>query len=365
VEFVNHTSFPANWCLGVRPDGRELLIVVAKATYRLPQGDEVAELAEEQVPLVKADEFTGEPGLSATLYESDFAHHKPMCDVLVVGSAHAPGKGTRKLTVGLEVGPIRKRFEVLGDRVWSRRWFRTVVSGPKPFKTIPLSYDRAYGGTDTGAKPDKVRTYPENPVGVGYYPLSRGKKLIGRPLPNTQEIGKGATRLKGKLRPMSFGPMSRNFAARVPFAGTYDQRWLDERAPHLPRDFDYGYFQSAPADQQMPYPAGGEEVRLVNLTASGVMRFRLPRRDLPILIVPHEGDAVQLDPVVDTVVIEPDLGRMTSTWRASRPLSKDIFEVRQVVIARTLHDHAVETRWQDKVRYANLAEMVRARRGAR
>jgi len=78
--------------MGMKPDGRELLVVVVKGTFSIPKSpSEVPELAEKQADLVMADEFTGEPGLSAPKYESDFAPFKPRCDVLLNGSAYAPG----------------------------------------------------------------------------------------------------------------------------------------------------------------------------------------------------------------------------------------------------------------------------------
>jgi hypothetical protein len=88
---------------------------------------------------------------------------------------------------------------------------------------------------------------------------------------------------------MSFGPMSRNFKSRIPFAGTYDARWLEERVPYFPEDFDYRYFQCAAVDQQMPFPVGGEDVLLENLTPDGVRRFQIPGKEMPVLVSPHDG----------------------------------------------------------------------------
>jgi len=66
MNFVNETKFEADWTLGFEPDGRELLVVAIKATFQIPKNGDEPELAEEQVPLTEADEFTGEPGFSAT-----------------------------------------------------------------------------------------------------------------------------------------------------------------------------------------------------------------------------------------------------------------------------------------------------------
>jgi len=353
--------------MGFQQDGREFLIVAVKATFDIPQDGEEPTLAKEQASLVESDEFTGDPGLSATRYESDYAHRKPFCDVLVNGSAHAPrGEPTERVTVGLQVGPIHKRFEVVGERVWEKFLFWTAALPPAPFVTLPISYDRAYGGVDKMEKnPEKIKTYSDNPVGRGYYPLSKGKALIGKPLPNTQEIGRPAKAVRGKYRPMSFGPLGRNFKCRLPFTGTYDQKWLDEQFPFFPNDFDYQYFQCAPADQQMPYPTGGEEICLENLTQSGVKHFRVPKMPMPVLFIPRRGEAKQHEAVVDTILIEPDLSRFMLTWRTSFPLKRNCFEIRQMIVGETVSGYRRRTIRARKTHYASLEELIRANKARR
>ena len=62
------------------------------------------------------------------------------------------------------------------------------------------------------------------------------------------------------------------------WGGTYDEKWLWERQPLLPEDFDGRPPSLRPEDQQAPeYLRGGEPVELVNLTPGGLLRFNLPR----------------------------------------------------------------------------------------
>src|SRR4051794_12615314 len=115
MEFINATRMQAGYTMGLEPSGRELLIVVVKGTFVLPKNGEPVRLHDEQLPLVMADTFTGEPGLSAPVYEVDFAPRKKRCDVLLNGSAYAPGgKPTSRVPVGLRVGAMTKTFDVLG-----------------------------------------------------------------------------------------------------------------------------------------------------------------------------------------------------------------------------------------------------------
>ena len=338
MDFVNETKVEAGWTLGFEPDGRELLVVAIKATFNIPKNGDEAELAEEQVPLTEADEFTGEPGYSATLYETDYAHRKPFCDVLLNGSAYAPrGRPTKSVRVSLRVGLMNKAFNVVGDRIWDRNIISVKPTFRRPFTRMPISYDRAYGGADKHPdKPEKIKTYTKNPIGVGYHPYSNGKHLKGKPLPNTEEIGKRIKSKNGKYHPMSFGPLGRNFASRVVYAGTYDQNWLDNVIPFWPNDFDYRYFQAASQDQQIPYPKGGEPVILQNLTPDGLTKFLIPRISMPVIFVPYSGDYFTKKPVIDTVLIEPDHNRFMLTWRVSLPLRKNCFELYQVIVGKKL-----------------------------
>ena len=368
MDFVNESKVEAGWTLGFEPDGRELLIVAVKATFLIPKDGEEASLAEEQVPLTEADEFTGEPGLSAVLHETDYAHRKPYCDVLLNGSAYAPGgKPADLVQVALQVGKMYKSFNVVDDRVWDAFMGKSIITLPVKFVIKKVSYDVAYGGVDIDKEePGIQKTYLHNPVGVGYYPISEGKDLYGKPLPNTEEIGRAATGIAGDYKPMSFGPIGRNFISRYPFAGTYDQNWLDTRAPFWPDDFDYRYFQSAPAEQQIPHPTGGEEIVLNNLTPYGVTRFRLPKMYMPVLFIPYRGENRQVEAVIDTILIEPDQNRFMVTWRVSIPLRRNCFELRQVIVGERPLQWYRRRRAEagGKVYYRSLSEFIKVKKGS-
>jgi hypothetical protein len=364
MELVNESGLTVGWTVGFRPDAREMIIVAVKATFDMAGESGEPALSRDRALLVESDQFTGEPGSSATLFESDYAHHKPFCDVLVNGCAYASqGRRMDKVTVGLHIGPIQKRFEVVGDRVWDGSIVGFEPTPPTPFEKLPLLYDRAYGGfdTSTGDQPE-TKTYLDNPVGIGYYPLSGAGSLVGRPLANTQQIGTTATSREGNYRPMSLGPMGRNFRSRIRFAGTYDDPWLNEQAPFFPRDFDYRYFQCAPQDQQMPYPKGGETVVLENLTPDGVASFRLPTRQVPVLFTRHHAEATQVDAAIDTIVIEPEKRKFSLTWRANQPVRRNCFEIDKVVVGKTMHSYRHDVRAAGKTHYASIEEFIRSKK---
>jgi hypothetical protein len=362
MDFVNETGFAAGWTMGFDRDGRELVIVAVKATFTIPDDGAEPELAPEQTPLVEAEEFTGEPGFSAPRYESDYAHRKPMCDVLLNGSAYAPpGKQAAQINVSVRVGAMAKSFAVFGNRVWREGAFGIRVSEPEPFALMPISYDNAFGGVDDAkGDPANVRSFLENPVGRGYAYYK--EKIDGKPLPNTEERGHSVADPGGSYRPMSFGALGRNWRPRVHYAGTYDQEWLDNRAPFWPDDFNYQYFQAAPPDQQIPFPNGGEEVLLKNLTPDGQVAFRLPRRTVPVWFLPYRGKDARVDPVLDTILIEPDRGVFMLGWRAVLPMRQSCFDVRQVIVGEQSDAWVRARRYGNKPYYRNLEELARARR---
>jgi hypothetical protein len=335
MELINGTRMQAGYTMGIEPSGRELLVVVVKGTFRIPKNGEPVRLHEEQLPLVMADTFTGEPGLSAPVYEVDFAPRKKRCDVLLLGSAYAPGgRPTTRVPVGLRVGDLTKSFAVVGDRVW-QAGASVAASEPEPFTVMPISYDRAFGGVDNKHEdPEKHAACMRNPVGRGFHKHLRSDWLDGAPLPNTEELNRPVERPDADYAPMSFGPIGRNWEPRYKYAGTYDQDWLDNHFPFLPPDFDEQYFQTAPLEQQIEFPRGGEEITLVNLTAAGCASFKLPIFDAPIQYFPKKGEREHGKLNLDTIVLEPDKGTLQLTWRAARPVKRNMFEITEVLVGR-------------------------------
>ena len=328
MELINATRMVAGYTMGLEPSGRELLVVVIKGTFVLPKPGEPVRLHDEQLPLVMADTFTGEPGYSAPAYEVDFAPRKPACDVLLLGSAHAPGgRPATRVEVGLRVGPMAKRIDVLGDRVWD--------APPRAFVQQPISYDVAFGGVDQESDdPAEHDAYMPNPVGRGFRKHLKNAWVDGKPLPNTEVPGQSVTWPGDKYKPMAFGPVGRGWAGRYEYAGTYDQQWLDDVFPFLPQDFDERYFQAAPPDQQVPFSKAPMEVTLANLTPDGLRQFVLPHFEAPVHVFPKRGEREDLTATLDTIVFEPDQDRFCMTWRVARPLRRSMLEIEEVLVGK-------------------------------
>jgi len=116
------------------------------------------------------------------------------------------------------------------------------------------------------------------------------------------------------------------------YAGTYDEAWQRDRCPLLPADFDPRFFQSAHPDLVCPgHLQGGERARVLNVRPGGPVEFAVPRRRLEVT-VDIRGERSAPAAVLDTVLIEPDDGRVVCTWKATLPCPRRFLDIDRVRI---------------------------------
>lgn len=365
MKLVNETRFQTGWNMGFRPDGREVVVVVAKGTYELrPSDPRGVQLADEQEPLIESDKFGANPAFDAPVCENDFALFKPMCDVLVDARAYAPhAQPCERVHVGLRVASCVKSFAVVGRRIWLRTQRSTHATNPIPFLVQPISYDMAYGGTDTDPhNPANARSYLTNPAGTGFRVFP--DNIDQTPLPTTEELGNPVMSLTANYRPMALGPIGRHWEPRFRLAGTYDRKWQEEKLPFLPDDFSYFYFQATAPDQQIPYPTGGEPIELLNLSKDGRIHSAIPREGVYVTFVTKAGDVAPTAANLDTIWIDPEKSRLVMTWRCTRALDRNLFELREMVVEQsTSYSRGrVRARLKGKTYYPGLRALIEARR---
>lgn len=317
LQLDNLTPYAADRAIVMDKHGEKRWVVAVKATYRI-EADGRIDLADEQQPVLYQPVYRGKPGHSSLRYEADLLPAKSATDVLVNGQAHAPaGRRAEVVDVGLRVGPVDKRLRVFGDRRWDERLLAGLVSGPPDrFECLPITYEHAYGGWDaTDPDPSNQRLHSANPVGSGF--AIRPQHLAGRLLPNVEHPSHLISAWNDRPPPAGLGPIASYWSPRLEWAGTYDQRWMEEKFPLLPDDFDPRHHQCAPADQQVAgCLRGGELVELQNLSASGRLQFVLPKVYLAFT-TSFGRRRLEHRATLQTVVIEPDASRLLMVWQSS------------------------------------------------
>lgn len=371
-EVRNHTRFPSQYFQMLDTVDTLFHVMVTRITYDLTQldADGYPRLASKQTELVTSDEFINAPNVSSTLQESDFAPYKPKCDLLFINAvAYAPthvgvtnvGAPTRKPTARFPAGV---RVELNDHTTWQKLLTVTgprtlgagllgglTLSEPEPAEQVAISYELAFGGTNTWWKgwptpaEDDQRLDIDlhdhfNPIGCGLIDPQWQRKvgLNQFPAPQieafeypfTRDHAEAGARAAGSPDAMpaypavGLGPIGRWWQPRRSKAGSYDEIWKATRWPKLPQDFDFGYWNAAPEDQQIDYPQGGEKFMLVNLiapehAADGCMVFRLPPNQLHQRVRLHSGPRITSIVPIDTVIVDLQSMTLTLVHRITTP----------------------------------------------
>jgi uncharacterized protein YjbI with pentapeptide repeats len=298
------------------------MTMIVRGSFRLRPGEplEPIEGLMEQGPLSgdafrpDDDDQTGD-----LLHASDLADFKLHAEVLLAGACHAPGgRPVVECPVRFSVGAWSKTLLVVGRRVWTEKVLGAAISDPEPFVTLPLVYTNSFGGPG----------YAPNPVGKGRDTAE---------LPNVENAG---ARVRGKgdrPDPAGFGPLSPMWPQRSGKMGTqYGAKWRKERFPFYAEDFDWTYFNAAPADQQLPeYLRGDEELSFVNLHPDAPsFSARLPGLRIRAFAKDDQGLLREAPMQLDTLLADLDKEQIVLTWRGLMTVrEEDLADVRTVVIA--------------------------------
>jgi hypothetical protein len=327
LQVRNETPFTPGLFLFPNERGVDTLYTVVKATFEVRE-NRVA-VAEKQRPLVLKDEYWGEPGASSLKYTSEAHLLKPGTDVLLVGEAHAPRRRpVDSCLVSVRVGPLQQVIQVFGNRQWKGGLLSPGISAPEPFLTMPLVYERAYGGIHE-VEPGRILGEVRNPVGQGFRGKRSAVDMIGRALPNLEDPRHLVRSISDAPAPVGVGPVGPAWQPRKSHAGTYDETWRKKRAPYLPRDFRPEFFQVAPpALWTRAELKGGEPVELLAVSPAGVERFVLPQCELGVE-VRLAGRMERSRMRLETVLLEPDQERLSLTWRGAVECDKQALKVEE------------------------------------
>lgn len=305
-------------------DGRRALALVIKQRF---VWDDAGQLERTEGTTVNPVDVPW-PDAMSPMYPSDLFLRKPSTDVVVAGTAVAD-RPAETLDVHVTVGPVAKSLRVFGPRVWYRGISGMSPTPPERFERLPLMWEHARGGMDV-SDPAKVVDEPRNPFGTGI--AGDPATLNHEPVPQIEDPRDLIRHARTKTEPAGVAALGPTFEQRRKYAGTFDQRWQDERMPLLPLDFDERFNQVAHPELITPEPLrGGEPIRLLNLGRPGPTKLVLPRIVYQV-DARTERETKGFRPVLDTVVLMPDERALDLAFRVAIPMRRSPNDVRELLV---------------------------------
>jgi len=333
------------------------------------------------VALAMADEFEGETAKSSIRGESDLAPFKPRCDVLIRATSYAPNGipaeswPARVRIMDDEKLVVEKGIRVSGPRLFFKTWRGWRCGKPELCAAVPVRWEYAYGGMSIVKSGDSTEDRLNevcfsNPLGCGWIEaryfdeagrdgtiaspdiLSEPKELAridhlrapqieawDDPIEGIDRVRHPGTAIDSRQmaeivaqyrhEPFGIGPIGRAWTPRLQRAGTYDTEWEQTVWPYLPSDFDFRYWNAAPDDQQISWPTPRLAFELANLappqdTRAGFLRARLPGHRALIALRFTSGAIAPIAMKLDTVFIDTEEMKVSTTWRAVFPLQPEV-----------------------------------------
>jgi len=339
METHNHTPFENGLAIGMGPDRHPCMSVIVKGTFPIPARPtrDAVEPAVEQRPVATEDEYYKGDITGSVRIESDQVPYKPRTDVVVVGTAHAPGgEPVRQLDVSLRIGRrLRHVVRVFGDREWifpTRMAAVPRMTDTAPFVEMPLIYERAFGGMDYKSS----AWCPYNFIGRGFIG-EKSKEVVDRtPLPNLEYPNNLISSWDDQPRPAGFGFYRKDWQPRAGYIGTEEGLENADEQFGLPSDFQFDFYNGAHPDLQVEgYLEGDERIELRHFTPDEYRQFSLPGIEPIVKVERYDGpvagaeadapetttvQAEKLEMNFDTFVLLPDENEFYLVWRGRTPL---------------------------------------------
>lgn len=214
--------------------------------------------------------------------------------VTAFGHAHGPSRGPHVAAVRLCAGDRFVDLAVYGNRRWERMaWGGWMQSAPEPFDAIPLSWERAYGGTvhlEPGflpgtqmPHPGGEMPYPANPGGIGF--LFDEARASGAPIPNVEDPAALVSAPLDQPLPVGLAPCPQHAALRpVPTAERPDVVSALEQTLIMQHHAPGSLIFTEPLSAGTPietYGVGGTHLRFVLPASPITVRLRRGTRALP------------------------------------------------------------------------------------
>jgi hypothetical protein len=326
MPFVNATSFASVDVPMLDRDGRDVVVVILKSTWRIKASGDVSVVEEDASPVRLVDILRNpddkENPRQSARYPSDLCVEKRGTDVVVVGDALS-----RKPVTFVDVA-VKVRDKMLAARVHgAREYFRhladVAISASVPFERMPVEYERAFGGMSE----DFSIVEPRNPAGVGI--AKNQRDLVGKLAPQIEAPSLPHKTAADRHPPVGLGAVLTHWSPRRECAGTFDEKWKATRAPLMPLDFDIAHNNVASPGLMFDPPlAPGDPISVLGMSHD-LFELRLP--PMPVVLRARYDDrSEEARPVVDTVLLEPTRGRMEMVVRKAFTIGRGARALREI-----------------------------------
>jgi hypothetical protein len=268
--FENYTPFPAIAWRNLDNKGKEHITVLVRVKYLFDTMDEEGlwslKLDPEQGELFNEDVHYDEDENASVRFENDYVSYKPHADLVVNAYAHSheekpswecgikavrhspKAEGTQTL--------VEQWLKVYGERYWKEGLLGWKVGKAKPSKKVALRYENAFGGAVLDPRSiDKeekeyLEYYEANPIGKGiiHKELSKQGHIA---LPQIESLNDPIVEAKKEYIPQGLGFVERSWEPRRSLSGTFDAKWIEEKHPVMPDDFQESFNNAATPNLQL------------------------------------------------------------------------------------------------------------------
>jgi hypothetical protein len=312
IELHNFTPFVPLQFESIDAKLNHFGVVTARGSFDIQNGKRLS-LARDQETIILEDQYYGDPIASSLKSDSGLSPYKPRTDVLLEATSYSPsGLPETSWVASVRAGSIQKTLLVTGARHWYRKMGIARLSEIDPIASLPIRYEYTYGGTRADGQ-----TFPSNPIGIGFENKLNSNNV---PVPQLLSVDNPKPVFGQPLSPMGLGPIPPSWQPRLNRAGTYDSTWKETRAPYLPHDFSFAFYNVASEGLNFDGFAQGDEVfHLSNLSKERELRFGLPKILLIAIIQFDDGRIIPAPVNLDTIEIEVERKKVFLQWRGIFP----------------------------------------------